>query len=283
MRNLIRELKPDCVDDLIALVALFRPGPLNAGYDKKYSNRKHQLEETEYDHPSLEPVLNKTYGLMLYQEDAMSVSRTLAGFSLGEADVLRHAMAKKLKDKMATLRKAFVDGAVSNNVEAETAEAIFDDMEGFAEYGFPRSHATAYAIVAFQTAWLKCHYPLEFMTNTLSYDMQDMKRIHILLRDSENMGIELLKPDVHESVHAFTVSVDAIRWGLGALKGVGEEHAETIVSSRAEGAYLSLFDFCCRVDKQKISKDVILSLITAGAFDSFVSGIKGQKEAACCT
>lgn len=278
MRTRILRLKPDCIDDLIALVALFRPGPLNAGNDRKYSERKHGDQEVEFDHPSLEPVLNKTYGLMLYQEDAMSVSRTLAGFSLGKADTLRHAMAKKQREKMAGLRKDFVDGAVDNDVDAENAEAIFNDMEGFAEYGFPKSHATAYAVVAMQTAWLKCHFPLEFMANTLTFDMQDVKRIPVLVRDAVSRGIRLLAPDVHSSKYAFSREGDSIRWGFGALKGIGEEHAEAIVLAREHGEFKSLFDFCCRVDKQKITKDVVLSLIRSGALDSLVTGAGNPKS-----
>ena len=277
MRTQILELEPDCLDDLIALVALYRPGPLIAGADKKYSRRKHGEEEFKYPHPSLESVLNKTYGLMLYQEDAMSVSRTLAGFSLGEADIMRRAMAKKEKGKMEQLRQDFVNGAVTRNVDAKVAEAIFDDMKGFSDYGFPKSHATAYAIIANQTAWLKCRYPAEFMTVTLTHEMQDVKQLCILLSELQRLGVNLITPDVNVSNFNFTLNEDGICWGLGALKGVGEDHAQTITEARKAGKFEDLFDFCSRVDTQTISRDVILTLINSGAMDSLATEIENKQ------
>ena len=271
MRDLIKRLRPDCFEDIVALVALFRPGPLQSGMVDTFIERKHSNGSVQIDylHPQLEPVLATTYGVILYQEQVMQTAQILAGYSLGQADLLRRAMGKKNPVEMAKQRSVFVTGAVANGVADKTAVHIFDLMEKFAEYGFNKSHSAAYALLAYQTAWLKAHYPEAFMAAVLTADMESTDKLRLHHRECVEMGLNLRKPDVNISESCFTVfGPGQIGYGLGALKGLGRQAADSIVAERlANGPFTSLHDFCVRVDTRRVNKKAVESLIKAGGLD----------------
>ena len=268
MKRLIRQLRPDQFEDIVALVALYRPGPLNAGVDRSYALRKRGEERVSYDHDLLEPVLDNTYGLMIYQEDVMSVSRTLAGFSGGEADILREAMGKKRSEKLVELKDRFAEGCRGNGVEPKVAAEIYEKMLGFSEYAFPRAHSTAYAVVTYQTAYLKANYPNEYMAAAISVERGDTKRVERLLAEADRMGLVLAPPDVNEPNANCVPTEDGIRIGMTCLKGVGDRDVRAIQEAREERKFESLFDFCMRVDLTTVQRNTIERLIKAGAFDS---------------
>jgi len=271
MRDLIKRLRPDCFEDIVALVALFRPGPLQSGMVDTFIERKHSNGSVQIDylHPKLEPVLSTTYGVILYQEQVMQTAQILAGYSLGQADLLRRAMGKKNPVEMAQQRSVFVTGAVANGVADKAAVHIFDLMEKFAEYGFNKSHSAAYALLAYQTAWLKAHYPEAFMAAVLTADMESTDKLRLHHRECVEMGLNLRKPDANKSETCFAVFGPAqIGYGLGALKGLGRQAADSIVAERqANGPFKSLHDFCVRVDTRKVNKKAVESLIKAGGLD----------------
>lgn len=274
MRRLAMEMQPNRFEDLIALVALFRPGPLQSGMVADFINRKHGREAVRYPHPALEDVLEETYGVIVYQEQVMRIARELAGYSLGAADLLRRAMGKKKADEMARQRERFLAGATERGVEEETAGQIFDLIQKFAEYGFNKSHSAAYALVAYQTAWLKAHHPAAFMCAVLSAEMFKTDTLVGLVDECRAMGLTVLPPDVNRSGYRFEVTGDGeISYGLGAIRGVGEGAVDSIREARAEGGpFTSLFDFCRRVDPRRVNKRVFEALIQAGAFDSLGIG-----------
>jgi DNA polymerase III subunit alpha len=269
MKDLIRRLQPDRFEDIVALVALFRPGPLQSGMVDDFIDRKHGKAMVEYPHPSLESVLSNTYGVILYQEQVMQIAQVLAGFTLGQADLLRRAMGKKKPEEMAALRDRFSRGAVAQGVDRDLAAHIFDLMEKFAGYGFNKSHSAAYAIVSYQTAWLKAHYPAQYMAAVLSADMHLTDKVVALVDEVRRMGIPLDPPDVNASEYRFTTHEGRILYGLGAIKGVGEGAVQTIVAARGQGRFRDLEDFCLRVDPRRANRRFIESLIRAGAMDSF--------------
>jgi DNA polymerase-3 subunit alpha len=274
MREYLKKLKPQAIEDLIAMNALYRPGPMEMIDD--FIERKHGRRPIKYLHPSLEPILRETYGVIVYQEQVMRIASELGGFSLGAADLLRRAMGKKKAELMAEQRVKFINGCAENGIPAETANAIFDLMDKFAGYGFNKSHAACYSLVAYQTAYLKAHYPAEFMAATLSSEMGSSNRVVVLIDECRRMGVPVLPPDVNESYADFIVSDGAIRFGLGAVKNVGRTAIDSIVKARQEGGrFKTLFDFCQRVDLRLVNKKVIESLIQAGAFDS-VEGHRAQ-------
>ncbi|MCH7880888.1 MAG: DNA polymerase III subunit alpha [Proteobacteria bacterium] len=269
MKDLIRRLKPATFEDIIALVALFRPGPLQSGMVDDFIDRKNGAE-FEYSHPDLEAILKPTYGVILYQEQVMQIAQVLAGYTLGGADILRRAMGKKKVLEMKQQRAVFTDGAVANNVDYNVASKIFDIMEKFGEYGFNKSHSAAYALIAYQTAWLKAHYPAEFMAAVLSADMDNTDKIVTLIDECRAMHLEILPPDINQSNYRFA-PVDAAKvfYGLGAVKGVGHSAIETIIAARKDSSYQSLDDFCERIDSSRSNRKVIEALIKAGALDCF--------------
>jgi len=269
MKDLIKRLQPDCFEDIVALVALFRPGPLQSGMVDDFINRKHGRARVEYPHPDLEHILKPTYGVILYQEQVMQIAQVLAGYTLGGADLLRRAMGKKKPEEMAKQRAIFTEGAVKRGVEEQTATYIFDLMEKFAGYGFNKSHSAAYALVSYQTAWLKAHYPAPFMAAVLSADMDNTDKVVTLIDECRHMRLEVVAPDINRSGYAFTVQgSDTVIYGLGAVKGVGEAAIEVIIQERlANGPYQSLVDLCRRVDSRKVTRRVYEALIRAGALD----------------
>lgn len=269
MKDLIKRLQPDCFEEIIALVALFRPGPLQSGMVDDFINRKHGLAKVEYPHPDLASILQPTYGIILYQEQVMQIAQVLANYTLGGADLLRRAMGKKKPEEMAKQRDIFTKGASDRGVDVETSTSIFDLIEKFAGYGFNKSHSAAYALVAYQTAWLKAHYPAAFMASVLSSDMDNTDKVVIFLDECKQMQLTVLTPNVNQSFYKFTVTDDdKILYGLGAIKGVGEAALELLIQEReANGAYQDLFDLCCRVDLRKVNRRVLEALIRAGAFD----------------
>ena len=267
MRDLLRQLRPTCIEDIVALVAMYRPGPMEQ--IPKFIERKHGRSKVEYEHPLMEAILKETHGIMVYQEQVMRIASDLAGFSLGEADILRRAMGKKSAGLMAEQRKKFVDGAIKRGVTEKKAEKIFGLMEQFAGYGFNKSHAAAYAIIAYQTAYLKANYPVEFMAALLTSETSDTDKIVKYIEECRVMGLEVLPPDVNESSSDFTVVEDKIRFGLVAVKNVGETAIQSILTARKnEGRFGTLYDFCERVDLRLVNKRVIESLVKCGAFDS---------------
>ncbi len=270
MKELIKKLKPDCFDDIIALVALFRPGPLESGMVDDYINVKHGAQ-AEYAHPLLEPILKPTNGVILYQEQVMQIARELAHYTLGGADMLRRAMGKKKPEEMAKEREKFTSGAVANQIDESIATYVFDLMEKFAGYGFNKSHSAAYALVAYQTAWLKTHYPAEFMAAVLSSDMDNTDKVVILIEECRQMKLTVLPPTINVSNYRFTANNEnQIVYGLGAIKGVGEAAIEDMIKEReANGAFLDLYDLCKRVDLRKVNRRVLDALVKAGAFDDF--------------
>ncbi len=269
MKDLIARLQPDNFEDITALVALYRPGPLGSGMVDDFIARKHGRAKVEYPHPKLEPILKPTYGVILYQEQVMQIAQVLAGYTLGGADLLRRAMGKKKKEEMAKQGAVFVEGAVARGVEEATAQYIFDLMAKFAGYGFNKSHSAAYALVSYQTLWLKAHYPAAFMAAVLSADMDNTDKVVHLIEECREMGLEVRPPEVNRSQYRFTVDgEERIVYGLGAIKGVGEAAIEGIVAARQEGGpFADLFDFCRRIDLRKCNRRVLESLIRAGALD----------------
>jgi DNA polymerase-3 subunit alpha len=271
MKDLIRRLRPDSFEDIIALVALFRPGPLQSGMVDDYINVKHGRKKAEYPHPTLIPILEPTNGVILYQEQVMQIAQDLAGYSLGSADLLRRAMGKKKPEEMAKQREMFTTGAVANNVDESVATYIFDLMEKFAGYGFNKSHSAAYALIAYQTAWLKAHYQSEFMAAVLSSDMDNTDKVVLFIDECRDMGLDILPPDVNSSEYRFTTNEEGqIIYGLGAIKGVGEAAIESIIEQRkSDGAYLSHEDLARRIDLRKANRRVQEALIRSGAADCF--------------
>ena len=272
MKDLIRRLQPDSFEDIIALVALFRPGPLQSGMVEDFIARKHNRSDRpiDYLHPDLQQVLTPTYGVILYQEQVMQIAQILAGYTLGGADLLRRAMGKKKPEEMAKQRSVFITGAVARGVPRARAEHIFDLMEKFAGYGFNKSHSAAYALLSYQTAFLKAHYPAAFMAAVLSADMDRTDKIVTLIDDCVQVGLTVLPPDVNSSAHAFAVADGAtIRYGLGAIKGVGRGAVDALVEERAaRGAYASLEDLCHRVDLARVNRRVLEALIRSGSCDT---------------
>lgn len=272
MKDLIRRLQPDCFEDIIALVALFRPGPLQSGMVDDFIVRKHGKSggAIDYLHPDLQPVLAPTYGVILYQEQVMQIPQVLAGYSLGGADLLRRAMGKKKPEEMAKQRSVFVDGATQRGVEQNNAAHIFDLMEKFAGYGFNKSHSAAYALLSYQTAWLKAHYPAAFMSAVLSSDMDKTDKVVTLIDEARRMRLKVEPPDVNHSQYMFTVSGErSVRYGLGAIKGVGQAVIDMLVAEReANGPYRDLPDLCRRADQNRFNRRVLEALIRSGAADA---------------
>lgn len=270
MRDLIKRLCPDNFDEIIALVALFRPGPLQSGMVDDFINRKHGRAPVQYDHPFLEPILSPTYGIILYQEQVMQIAQVLAGYTLGAADLLRRAMGKKKAEEMALQRTVFIKGAEQKNIDSHLANQIFDLMEKFADYGFNKSHSAAYALVSYQTAWLKTHYPAEFMAAVLSSDMDHTEKVVTFLEECRLMKLDILPPDINHSDYKFTVDepTGSIRYGLGAIKGLGAGSIEMLVKRRQKKRFSDLFDLCQRIDLQKINRRSLEALIFSGSLDS---------------
>ncbi|CAB5665588.1 DNA polymerase III subunit alpha [Aeromonas dhakensis] len=274
MKDLIKRLQPDCFEDMIALVALFRPGPLQSGMVDNFIDRKHGNEAISYpdekwQHESLQPILEPTYGIILYQEQVMQIAQTLAGYTLGGADMLRRAMGKKKPEEMAKQRAGFEEGAIKNGVDGELAMKIFDLVEKFAGYGFNKSHSAAYALVSYQTLWLKTHFPAEFMAAVMTADMDNTDKIVTLVDECQRMGLTVIPPDVNTGRYRFSVNEDGhIVYGIGAVKGVGEGPIDAILEARdRDGPFRDLFDFCNRVDIKKLNKRVMEKLILSGAMD----------------
>ncbi|WP_068712399.1 DNA polymerase III subunit alpha [Vibrio tritonius] len=274
MKELIKRLQPDCFEDIIALVALFRPGPLQSGMVDNFIDRKHGEEEISYpdekwQHESLKEILEPTYGIILYQEQVMQIAQVLAGYTLGGADMLRRAMGKKKPEEMAKQRTVFREGAEKNGVDGELAMKIFDLVEKFAGYGFNKSHSAAYALVSYQTLWLKTHHPAEFMAAVMTADMDNTEKVVGLVDECVRMGLTVLPPDINKGLYRFNVDDDgAIVYGIGAIKGVGEGPIEAILEARnVDGYFKDLFDFCARIDLKRVNKRVLEKLILAGALD----------------
>ncbi|RUL65030.1 DNA polymerase III subunit alpha [Dyella dinghuensis] len=267
MQRMLKDAKPDRFEDIIALVALYRPGPMDL--IPSFVARKHGREEVEYPDPRVEPILKETYGIMVYQEQVMQMAQIVGGYSLGGADLLRRAMGKKKLEEMAKERAKFREGAAKDGLTGDKADSIFDLMEKFAGYGFNKSHAAAYALVSYQTAWLKAHYPAEFMAATISSDMDNTDKVVTFLDESRAIGLKVLPPDVDASKFMFVaVEPKVIRYGLGAIKGVGQGACEAIADERAKGGpYKDLADFCRRVDPSKLNRRVLEALILSGALD----------------
>ncbi|MFK5985412.1 MAG: DNA polymerase III subunit alpha [Pseudomonadota bacterium] len=269
MKELIEKLQPDCFEDIVALVALYRPGPLQSGMVDDFIERKHGRQKVEYPHPSLETILQPTYGTILYQEQVMQISQVLAGYSLGGADLLRRAMGKKKPEVMAQQRSIFEQGAVDNNVDKDVATHIFDQMEKFAAYGFNKSHSAAYALVSYQTLWLKTYFRAPFMASVLSADMDKTEKIVLVIEECREANVIVAVPDVNSSQYRFTVTMEqVIVYGLGAIKGVGEGAIESIVEQRENGKYLDFQDFCNRIDLRRVNRRVLETLVKAGALDN---------------
>ena len=268
MQGMLRDARPTRLEDLIALNALYRPGPMDL--IPSFVARKHGREEIEYPHPLVSEMLSETYGIMVYQEQVMQTAQILGGYSLGGADLLRRAMGKKKAEEMAEHREIFRAGAAKNNIPQEKADEIFDLMEKFAGYGFNKSHAAAYSLLAYHTGWLKVHYTAEFFCANMTVEMDDTDKLKVLFEDAQKMGLSFESPDVNRGAYRFEpISDKVIRYGLGAIKGSGQQAIEAIVAAReAEGPFTSLFDFCRRVDRSRLNKRTVEALIKAGAFDN---------------
>ena len=270
MKDLIKRLQPDTFEDIIALVALFRPGPLESGMVDDFINRKHGRAKVEYPFPETEDILSPTYGVIVYQEQVMQISQVIGGYSLGGADLLRRAMGKKKPEEMAKQRLIFMEGAEKGGFDTEKAGALFDLMEKFAGYGFNKSHSAAYALVSYQTMWLKAHYPSAFMAAVMSADMDNTDKVVTLIDECNNMKLVVQPPDINKCFPQFTVDDDqSILYGLGAIKGVGVAALEMVVEERAaHGRFKDLFDFCRRIDLRKVNRRLLEAMIRAGALDS---------------
>src|SRR6476660_6562258 len=278
MQGMLRDARPTRLEDLIALNALYRPGPMDL--IPSFVARKHGREEVEYPHPLVAEMLSETYGIMVYQEQVMQTAQILGGYSLGGADLLRRAMGKKKAEEMAEHREIFRAGAAKNNISTEKADEIFDLMEKFAGYGFNKSHAAAYSLLAYHTGWLKVHYCAEFFCANMTVEMDDTDKLKVLFQDAvKNFGLTFEPPDVNRGKYRFEPVTDkVIRYGLGAVKGTGQQAIEAIVAARegrgdgpngaTSGPFKSLFDFCLRVDKSRMNKRSVDALIKAGAFDA---------------
>ncbi|MBW1972843.1 MAG: DNA polymerase III subunit alpha, partial [Deltaproteobacteria bacterium] len=276
MKDLSTKLKPETFEDIIALMALYRPGPIGSGMVDEFVNRKHNKSNIEYDIEELKDILKETYGVILYQEQVMQIARKLANFSPVDADILRKAMGKKNPIEMERQKEKFLEGAKKKKIDKKRAEKIFDLMAKFAEYGFNKSHSTAYALISYQTAYLKAHYPLAFMSALMTCDAEDTDKIIRYIAELKEKKIPLLPPDINESFKDFTVSGNAIRFGLAAIKNLGESAIDSIIKAREEkGKFSSLLDFCEKVDLRKVNKRVIESLIKCGAFD-FIGAHRSQ-------
>ena len=269
MKDLIRRMQPDCFDDVVALVALFRPGPLQSGMVDDFIARKHGQAEVEYLHPALESILKPTYGVILYQEQVMQIAQALAGYTPGEADLLRSAMGKKKPEEMAKQRDVFVGGATSRGVGKGQATFIFDLMEKFAGYGFNKSHSAAYALLSYHTAWLKAHHPAAFMAAVMSADMDSTDKVVNFVEECRALGLDVAPPHVNECIYRFSVADDrSVRYGLGAIKGAGEAALESVIEERMRnGPYTDLFDFARRTDQKRVNRRVAEALVRAGALD----------------
>ena len=280
MTNFMKELKPDCLEDIIAGVSLYRPGPMDQ--IPRYIANKQDPEHAVYTHPSLKPILEVTYGCMVYQEQVMQIVRDLAGYSLGRADLVRRAMGKKKLDVMAKEREYFIHGQVDDNgnvvipgcvrngIDEKSANTIFDEMAEFAKYAFNKSHAAAYAVVSYRTAYLKAYYKEEFMAATLNSFLGNLDKVPLYIEECRKMGIEILKPDINKSFTKFTVDNGKIRFGLGSIKNVGNNAVDFIVQNRTEhGEFKDFGDFCERMQQGSVNKKCIESLIKAGCFDEF--------------
>jgi len=267
MRKALIGMRPDCIEDIIALVALYRPGPMEN--IPVYNARKHGEEEIESIHPKIDYLLKETQGVIVYQEQVMQVAQVLSGYSLGEADLLRRAMGKKIKAEMDQQRERFVDGAVKNEVSKGQADVIFDLLAKFANYGFNKSHAAAYAIVSYQTAYMKAHYPVEFLAASMTLDMANTDKVNDFRQDAKRLGIEVIAPSVQTSFRHFETGENRIYYALAAIKGVGESAVQHIVEVRGDQPFASIEDFCLRIDPKQINRRVLESLISAGAFDCF--------------
>jgi len=268
MKDLLMKLKPECFDDVIALVALYRPGPMESGMIDDYVERKHGKKEVVYLLPELEPILKETYGVIVYQEQVMRIAASVADYSMSDADDLRKAMGKKKPAIMARQRLRFTKGAKERGLQSQKAKTLFDLIEKFGGYGFNKSHSAAYALIAYQTAFLKAHFPVEFMASLLTSEIHSIEGVVKYIAECRHHGIQVLPPDINESDKGFTVVGSKIRFGLVAVKNVGEGAIESIIDDRKKGRFSSLFDFCERVDLKKANKRVIESLIKCGAFDS---------------
>ena len=279
MRELLTELKPDCFEDIIALVALYRPGPMESGMVGTYVECKHGRQAIVYPLPQLKPILEETNGVILYQEQVMQIAQVLGGYSLGQADMLRRAMGKKKPEEMAIQRKIFMDGSEKLGVPAEKAEHVFDLMEKFAGYGFNKSHSAAYALICYQTAYLKAHFPQAFMAATLSCDMGNTDKVAILVADCAEMGLKMLPPDVNASDWEFVPEGDDIRFGMGAIKGVGEAAIRSLVEARNKGEKFTSFDdMVMRLPAKTLNKRVCEALVKAGAMHGMIPHIRSGLE-----
>ncbi|MCA0445222.1 MAG: DNA polymerase III subunit alpha [Bacteroidetes bacterium] len=277
MRDYLKKLKPTSIEDMIAMNALYRPGPLGSGMVESFINRKHGQEEIDYFHPALEPILKDTYGVIVYQEQVMQIAQKMGGYSLGAADLLRRAMGKKKAEEMEAQKDRFQKGAAEQNIDPALATKVFDLMAHFAGYGFNKSHSAAYAVVAYQTAFLKAHYPAEFMAACLNSELSSTDKIVFFIHECKRMGIDVLPPDVNESATEFSVVNGKIRFGMAAVKNVGIHAVESIIASRKEqGPFTSFFGFFARIDLKLVNKKVLESLIQVGAFDS-LPGHRAQK------
>jgi DNA polymerase-3 subunit alpha len=280
MRDILRRYQPSRVEDLIALNALYRPGPIQGGMIDDFIDRKHGRKHVSYDLPELKPILEETYGVIVYQEQVMQIANRLAGYSLGEADLLRRAMGKKKPEEMARQRERFLQGAAERGHNRRKVEKLFDLMEQFAGYGFNKSHSAAYAYLAYVTAYLKANYPLDFMAALLTSETGNTAKVVKYINECREMGIRVLPPDVNSSDWSFTPDGDAIRFGLGAIKSLGESAVEAILVARREGGrFCSLYDFCERVDLGSLNRRMIESLVKAGAMDS-LAPVRSQLFAA---
>ncbi len=276
MKDLIKRLQPDCFEDIIALVALFRPGPLQSGMVDNFINRKHGRESISYPDPKwqhvlLKPILESTYGIILYQEQVMQIAQVLAGYTLGSADILRRAISKKNFEDMSKQRAIFESGALKNGINKKLSIKIFDLLEKFAGYGFNKSHSVAYALVSYQTLWLKSHYPAEFMAAAMTSDIDNTDKIVILVNESLNMGVKIIPPNINLSKYEFYVNDENnVVYGMGAIKGIGENSVQNIVQERKKNGFFNdLFDLCMRIDANKITRRVLEKLIMSGSCDCF--------------
>lgn len=281
MKKYLTKLKPSNIEDVIAMCALYRPGPLDAGMVEIYIDRKHGVETFEYDHESLESILSNTYGVIVYQEQVMQIAQSLAGYTLGQADILRRAMGKKKAEEMAEQRSIFANGAIKQGISEKLATDVFDLMEKFASYGFNKSHSAAYGVLAYQTAYLKHYYPAEFMAAVLSSEMNNTDAVVFLIGDCEdNFNLKVLPPSVNQSQWHFVVKdKKTILYGLGAVKGVGEMAVESIVQARQQGGeFRDLYDFCNRVDIKKVGKRTLEALVKAGCFDDLAQNLRPEYQ-----
>ena len=270
MKEYLKQLEPNNFEDIVSMNALYRPGALGMNMVDSYIDRKHGREEVTYGHDSVKKVLSSTYGVIVYQEQVMQIAQELSGFSLGQADILRRAMGKKKKEEMERMRKDFIDGAIKRKVNRRYAENLFDQIEQFAGYGFNRCHSVPYALIAYRTAWLKAHYPSEFMASLLSLELDSTDRIQMFVDDCKSIGLEVLKPDINLSSYSFEdKDKRTVLYGLGALKGIGESLVNSITKAREKGAFKDLNDFCLRIGSNKLNKRILTTLIGSGAMDSF--------------